>query len=150
MADIELLLTDLSNELGCQPAFNDEGSTTITFPSGTVVVVELNYEDDEQLVMHAVLGDLGVGAYRERVLETAMRANGEAFPRYGDLAFDRAEEKLMLFDMIPMDNLRGDDLKRHLERFSSKANEWTEALSSGNVPQIGGFSNTGPSGMFGL
>lgn len=148
------LLQELASILGSDKLEPDENnSCNIGFPSGVEVQVELN-SSETMLILLTELGDLSHGRYREQVLYEALRANDQNHPRYGNYAYNPNTEKLLLWDLLPMNNLNASYIASYLTNFVDKASECQKSLASNSLPAIpttpGKGASSGPRGPFGL
>ena len=102
--------------------------------------------------MGSQLGFLPAGRYRESVFREALKANNLPPPRYGNFAYSKKADQLVLFDSTSLQDLNGEKIAQHFTPFAEKAFHWQDAISRGEVPSILGAFSTRKvgTGMFGL
>lgn len=146
------LLAELSTALESPVRFepDENNACVIEFPSGVAVQLELDAQKNN-LVIFANLGALASGKYREEVLYESLRANDAPVPRYGNFAYLAARNQLLLWEVLPLKNLRGQDVARQLIPFAAKAAECQQAIASNTLPAIpmAAAKTTSPMGIFG-
>lgn len=84
----------------------------------------------ERVLIAAFLCDIPAGKFRENVLREALKAN---FPlnRIGTLSYCERNNKLTLFEYLPMQNLNAQKLADYLAKFLEKADSWRVAIEGG-------------------
>lgn len=86
----------------------------------------------------AELGSIPSGAYRQNILEAALKSNGAQPPLYGTLALSQQSDDLLLFEFLLLKPLSIDQAMVFLDKFVEKAFVWHEALKDGSVPETSG------------
>lgn len=145
-----LLLQELGKLLNIndlQPDGNH--SCLIKFPGSISIQIEPD-KAEQFLIIGCDLGAVPPGKYRELVFQEALKANGQLTPRHGDFAFSTVADKLILQELIPLQNLNGDRLYASLTPFVEKAKNWRDAISRGDVPSSLTTTSPARGGMFGL
>lgn len=153
MESYEALIHEMSELIDIPLSMGDRGQVVLEVDGVLTVHIE-NMIPSKQVRIATLLYTLPPDAVRERVLTSALRANGLPSPRYGTFAFSSKRSALVLFEHILIDETNGELLCDFLEQFMTKAKIWLEALSSGRTepPE---FYNAHPGqggagGLFGL
>lgn len=129
---------------------DEHESCLIRFEGDLLVQLEV-HKSGASLLIGTDLGSVPVGAYRENLFCEALKSNGLPFPRYGMFAYSKQADHLILFDMLPLENLNGAKIAEFLAPFLEKAKLWKAAISKTELPASTSFSGaTGGGGIFGL
>lgn len=128
---------------------DSNNSCLIRFKGGLEVQIELN-EQEHKLIICSDLGYASIGKYREDVFREALKANGMPYPRWGDFAYSRKADHLILFHRLELKDLTGERIADFLTHFLEKAFYWREALLRNDVPVVSDLRTARPMGMFGL
>jgi len=147
-----ILLQELATILKIEQLVPDGHNTCLVrFKEGVNIQLEPD-KNGINLLVGAQLGTIPPGRYREDIYREALRANGLPPPRIGTLAYSRQADALVLFELIPLQDLTGAKLADFLQGFLAKALTWQNALAKGEVPVIEttDASNRRGGGMFGL
>jgi hypothetical protein len=147
----EALLKELSEALQIGKLAPDENnSCLLQFKNGLELQIE-PHENNETLIISAPIGEIPPGKYRENVFREALKANAIAYPRHGAFGYSLDTEQLIIFKVMPLKNLTGDQLAAYLNPFMEKAIEWRGILEKNEVPHviINHKSKPSPFGMFG-
>lgn len=147
-----ILLEELSTVLKIDPLVPDSRNTCLVrFKEGVNIQLEPD-KSGANLLIGAQLGTIPPGRYREDIYREALRTNGLPPPRVGTLAYSRQADALVLFELIPLQDLTGTKLADFLQSFRAKALTWQEALIKGEVPRVEHTLSTAQrgGGMFGL
>lgn len=145
------LFSTLLEELGSQLKIkdlkpDDNHSCLIKFPTGLEIQLEPDVSE-QFLVVGTKLGAIPQGRYRDNVFKEALKANGMEYPRYGNFAFSKKSEQLIMFQNLPFKELNGVKLFDFLKPFTEKAFHWKESIARGEVPaHLAIYSTT--AGMF--
>jgi hypothetical protein len=108
-------------------------------------------QNQEQVVIGCQLGEVPPGAYGNRLLLEALKANGAAPDHSGILAYSKQSGQLVLFDKIPLTEAKADEVVSSVNKMLPRARQWHSAIKSGQIPPpIQTMAPTGSSGMFGL
>lgn len=144
------LLQELAQALKIEVLQPDKNnSCLIKFKGDISVQVELD-KSGTFLVIGTDFPTVAAGRYRENLFFEALKANGmPAPPRIGTFAYSRQTDRLVLFEMMSLNDLRGDRVAEFMTPFVEKARVWKEAIARGEVPVVS-TSTTPGSGMFGL
>lgn len=147
------LLQEISSALGdvlrLEP--DENNSCVIVFPGDLRVQLEPDSQQNSLLIL-TELGELAAGKYREEVLYEGLRANDQRPPRYGNFAYHPKRNQLVLWERLPLKNLRGQEVASFLGFFVIKALECQKAISSNMLPAIPMAPTpkmTSPMGLFG-
>lgn len=115
--------------------------------------LDLWMQTDEEKRVFIVLADLGrmpSGAQRTALYRAALKDNGKPPPRNGVFAYSREADSLVLFKLIPLQNLRGDQIADALAPLIEKANLWRNAMANGEIPSVDSMRTSDRMGLFGL
>ncbi len=104
----------------------------------------------EHIRFAALLWPLPPDAVRERVLESALKANSTPYAHAGVLAFSKKRSSLVIYKHIPLEKMTADLLCDYLEQFILSSKAWIEALQSGRTEPDGIITSGGDGGLFGL
>ncbi|PJD97635.1 MAG: Tir chaperone family protein [Parachlamydia sp.] len=145
------LLADLGKILKIPNLHVDSNhACLIKFKEGVSIQLE-RAEKGEGLVMGCIIGNIPPGKYRENFFREALKANGLPEPRIGTFAYSKRADTLILYAILPLQDLDGEKIAAVLLPFKEKAIAWKDAIDRGNMPTIS-TSQTGSSGggIFGL
>jgi Tir chaperone protein (CesT) family len=147
----EAILKEFSHTLKIETLEPDENNTClIRFANGLEVYLEMD-KGGENLIIGSELGVIPVGGYRENLFRLALASNNAPFPRFGTFAYSNQTESLVLFDILPSKDLRGEQVAEYIAPFVQKAIVWKKAIEKGEIPAISLPGTAGPSsGMMGL
>lgn len=145
------LLQELGQVLQLPNLQPDSNNTClIKFKGDIKVQIELD-RSSQFLIIGTDLDAIPAGRYRETLFTEALKANGMASPRYGNFAYSKQADHLVLFEMLPLNGLTGQKVADFLSHFLEKARLWKEAIGKGDVPESTPHSRMTPSsGIFGL
>lgn len=131
---------------------DSNNSCLIKFKDGLQIQFELDRQSGEFLIIGTDFGEVAAGKYRENIFLEALKANGRPLPRNGTLAFSVQANHLIMFEMLPINELRGSAVAEFLVPFSAKARIWKEAVERGVMPAIAAEYGVPapPGGVFGL
>jgi Tir chaperone protein (CesT) family len=127
------LLDQLAGEMGTELTPDRNHTCLIQFEDGTEVSIE-PYKEEALLLIGLQLGDLGSGAGRMKMFESALIANGLPYPRFGTFAWSRQTNQLILHTLFPMEGLTGKMVKDEMMGIVEKGREWAEAIKRGAPP----------------
>ncbi len=148
----ETLLNELSEALEIEKLTPDENnSCLIKFNNNLEIQIEQE-KDEESLLISASLGEVPPGKYREDVFREALKANAAPYPRQGTFGYSLDTSQLILFKLMPYEELTGDKVAAYLTPFMEKAIEWKEMLEKGEVPHVilnHSAKESSPFGLFG-
>lgn len=148
----ESLLQEFSQAINI-PNLKPDGNNSclIALPKGPKIQLDLD-GNQEFLILGSEIGFLPAGRYRETLFKEALRANSLPPPRYGDFAFSKKKDQLILFTKLPLKDINGEKIASTFAPFSEKATHWWSAIQRGEVPSLTGAFSTkkGGAGMFGL
>lgn len=149
---LEIILNDLSKStvLRFMNLVPDRNNTClIQMPNGIKLQIELD-SGEKNLLVGSDLGEVPKSNYRLDLFRQALRANNAPYPRFGTFAFSTKTEHLILFDLLHLDELNGEQLGEYLIPFLEKAAVWSKALINQEVPQTNFAPSKGVGGLFGL
>lgn len=146
-----ILLDELGTSLGVPNLHPDEhDSCLLQVKEGIKIQIEL--DTSGQLVILGIdLGPVPSGKDYIDFFIAALKANNVPFPRHGVFAFSDTTKHLILFEELPVQNLRGERIATEISFLVEKALVWQDALARRVVPQIHHQTKTSQSGgLFGL
>ncbi len=129
------LLEELSNSIHFPLRPDGNNSCLLRMPGGLQVQLEM-YKKNDSFLIGADLGNVPVGRYRENLFKEALRANYLPPPRYGIFAYTQQKDSLILFSLLPLEDLTGEKIAAHLMPFTQKALQWQLAIKRGEIPEI--------------
>lgn len=124
-------------------------SLIFPLPNGLKLQIELD-DQEKNLLIACILGNLEPGSYRHKIFTQALKANGLAHPLYGTLGFSKKTGDLLLFHYLDMRGLDGAKVADFIGPFIEKAKIWQEALQSLSIPQIEPQDAAPSKGIFGM
>lgn len=129
---------------------DNHNTCLLQMESGLEVHIEMADRQDAVLLA-ASLGALTPGPYRDDIFRAALITNGQEPPHNGVLGFSDEANELIIYDLIPLEDINGDRIVERLAAFEEKAVKWKASLENNEVPvvsQVGTSRRMG--GMFGL
>ena len=148
----EALLDEFSKATHIGPFKPDSNnSCLLVLPNGTRIQLDID-SSQTFFTIGAEVGFIPAGRYRENVFREALRANNLPPPRWGNFAYSKKKDQLILFTELPLKDLNGEKIASTFGPFSEKAHHWQDAISKGEVPSLTGAfsSHESGTGMFGL
>jgi hypothetical protein len=150
MQSIEEVSQVLSKKLGLQLEVDAHGGFRLLYANELAVNVEID-ASGERLLIASELSEVASGGFREECLKAALMANSLPYPRFGNLCFSTQENKLILFEYLPLREISDEDLFGYLHYFVENAQKWKAAVETGELPQIETEApSSGGSGAYGL
>lgn len=145
------LLQELGKILQLPNLHPDANNTCmVKFKGDIKVQIELD-KSNQFLIIGTDLDSIPAGRYRETLFTEALKANGMPPPHYGNFAYSKQADHLVLFDMLHVTDLTGQKVADFLTLFLEKARIWKEAIAKGEVPESTQSVRITPtSGIFGL
>jgi len=130
---------------------NNRESCTLEVEPGLQLFLELD-ATQENIVVGCPLGEVPPGAYGNRLLLEALKANGAtAAAHSGILAYSTLSHQLVLFEKTPLAKTQANDLIQLVQRIVPRAKQWHAAIETGQIPPTPQATAVGGSGgMFGL
>lgn len=145
-----LLLEEVAKLLDIEKLEPDRNnSCLIQFVKGPAIQFEIEKAGNHLLIM-CDLGEVPAGPYRENVFREALKYNGRPYPHACQFAYSKQTNKLVMTHLLPLSNLRGEQVIEALTPFQAIAKQWQESLLRGDVPTVEGSSQSGGSKMFGI
>ena len=146
----ETLLEEVGSILGVSLYPDSNNSCLVKLESGLEVQMEMD-RNGQHFLIGIDLGPVPPGQYREELFKQALRSNGLPPPRMGVFAFSEDTGNVVLFHLIPSQELNGDRIAFALSPLAEKALTWQEAIATGEVPRVEVQPTSGGSlGMFGM
>lgn len=144
----EIAKTQLMNLISSPTSLSRLVNNMCLIPLTNGLKLQAQLDDEEKnLLVATVIGNLQVGKYRDLIFKEALKANGLPPPLHGIFAYSKKTSDLLLFDFLDMRGLTGNIVSERLVPFIEKAKIWSEALSTNNIPESQPVSG---SGIFGL
>lgn len=145
-----LLLEELAKLLNISKLEPDRNnSCLIKFPKGPPIQFEIE-KSGNHLLIACDLGEIPAGPYRENVFREALKHNGRPYPHACEFAYSKQTNKLVMTHLLPLPNLRGEQVVEALTPFQVIALRWQESLARGEVPSFDGAFQSGGSKPFGM
>lgn len=136
MNPFETLIHELGGQMGAILHPDSHQSCLIHFTRFNInVQIDLDSSGD-QILIGCELGDVPLGAFRERVFLQALRVNGLTDGPRGTLAFSEKKNQLILFYYLSLSTTSGVKLYNFLKIFTEHAQAWRVALERGELPTI--------------
>lgn len=106
----------------------------------------------QKILVLSELGELPGGAFRENVLEAALKFNGSDKHKGGIFSFSPQGDLLILFYYVPLRITTPDAFVTNFNAFVELAKSWHEEIHQGRVPDVdtGAFGATSGSGFMGM
>jgi len=148
----ESLLDELAKALEIEKLTPDENnSCIIKFENELEIQIE-PLDTGSFLFINVDLGEMPPGRYREEVFREALKANGMETPRHGTFCYSDQSDHLMLYKLIPLQDITGERVAAFLTPFMEKAVKWKETLENNEVPVVDTMHTSGVpgGGMFGM
>lgn len=132
MDRFEELLKELGKILGVPLHIDKHNACRLNI--NNILHIQLEHDASKDLILFACdVCDIPPGKFREMVLKEALKAN-YTYPRLGTFAYAERNNKLTVFDYVPVSGLTGEKMSLFLFQFIEKANTWKEAVESGTTP----------------
>lgn len=132
----ESLLKDLGEKINItQLESTRNNNITLTLKGKNNVVLEL-HKTQPFLIISFDIAEIPPSRYRENVLREALKFNGLNKIHAGIFAFSKKSQKLILFDMLPLDEISGEKVLSIMMDLTNKVSVWKEALNRGDIPVI--------------
>ena len=147
----EALLAELGTKIG-SPDLKPNHQNTCLIELGSGLQIQLQFTENLTFFLVAAkVGKLSPGRFRFNVLTETLKWNGhpEAY-RYGYLGFNQMKDELILFSMIPAQDITSDKILDRYLRLKEKAVIWFESLKKNEIPSLSTTKISTGSGMFGL
>lgn len=145
------LLQELSQSMGVPHLHPDEHDTCIIRLSDDLKIhLELD-PTSQYLIIGIDLGPIPAGKYRENLFKEALKANNIPHPRHGVFAYSDLTKHLILFEQLPIQNLRGEHVAAEIPFLKEKAMIWKESIEKRQLPPNNQTTTSTPrQGLFGL
>jgi hypothetical protein len=123
---------------------------TLTLQGKNNVILE-KHKQLPLFIISFDITEIPAGRYRENVLREALKFNGLNKVHAGIFAFSKKSQKLILFDMLPLEEISGEQVHTIMMALSEKVTTWKEALSRGEIPALDPASRPrSGGGIFGI
>lgn len=126
------LLNELGKVLGVALHIDKHNACRLNINNFIHIQLEQDIMKD-RVLFACYLCDIPPGKFREIVLKEALKAN-YIYPRLGTFAYAERNNKLTLFDYLPIPGLNGEKMASFLFQFIEKASTWKQAVESGTTP----------------
>lgn len=143
------LLKELGEKIGIpnlEPTSNNNLALSL---KGTEVVLQ-QHKTEPFVIISFEIAEIPSGRYRENILREALKFNGLNQLHAGIFAFSKKTQKLFIFDMLPLNDVSGDQVNTIMTSLGEKAAAWKEALNRGDIPTIVTASQARSGGIFGI
>lgn len=145
------LFAQLMQELGSilrLPLHPDKlGACSILIATDLIIQFQLD-PSQENLFFFSKIMALPPGKFRENIFASALKANAQADPRAGILAYHAASDFLILFQKYPVFILNGERLAGLFGGFLEMVQSWQNAIRSGQSgPAPSSLKHPGPLGI---
>lgn len=149
--NLQSLLKELGEKIGIpnlEPTSNN--NLTLTLKGNNDVVLQ-QHKTQPYLIISFEIAEIPAGRYRENILREALKFNGLNQLHKGVFAFSKKNQKLFLFEMLPLEEISADQVNTIMQSLSEKVTVWKEALQRGDIPNIGNTSQAqSGGGLFGI
>jgi hypothetical protein len=147
----ESLLKDLGTKIdipNLQPTRNSNIKLTL---KGNHNVVLQQHTTQSYLIISFEIAEIPGGRYRENIFREALKFNGLNQLHGGMFGYSKKTQKLFLFDMLPLDNISGDQVKTLIFNLLEKVAAWKEGIQKGDIPTIAAQAHVRSGGnIFGI
>ncbi|KIC75879.1 putative type III secretion chaperone SycE [Neochlamydia sp. TUME1] len=144
--NLESLLKDLGEKIELSH-LEPTGNNNITLLlKGNNEVVLQKHNSQPYLIISFEILELPIGRFRENIFREALKFNHLNKAHEGIFAFSKKTQMFFLFDMLPFDEISGEQVNAIMQNLSEKVTLWKEALNRGEIPTIGFSSLTSPEG----
>lgn len=145
------ILQELGKILELNLKEDENHSCLLKFKDDIHVSIELDHANEGFLIVGTEFSSIPAGPYRTNVFLEALKANGLPGTHYGNFAYSRQADKLILFEKIALKEATGVKIAEFLSPFIAKAKSWKEAIERGEIPRpAAAGEGGGHSGLFGL
>ncbi len=132
----EDLLHELSKVFHLELKVDRQNACSIQIHPHLIIQMQLDISQ-ENLWIFSKLIDTPPGKFRENILKEALKANGLPDPRIATLAYLSQSNQLVLFQKYPLKILNGERLSGFLGAFVEMADQWRDAIQSGQSAPAG-------------
>lgn len=135
----EQILSNLSNFLNTPLEPDENNICQIKFNNNVVTQLGTR-QDNKDLVISSILGEIQETPYRNSIFEIALQVNGASQINIsGYVGYGEVSQQLYLFDLLRMDFIQEDFLGTYLTNFSSHALIWISSLENNTLPSLNDF-----------
>lgn len=145
----ESLLRDLGDKIQLSLESSSNNNISLKIKDNDVVL----QKDSKQpfLIISFEISEIPIGRYRENILKEALKFNALNQLHTGVFAFSKKDQKLILFEMLPLSDIHADQVFNIMQVLSEKVTLWKDALNRGNIPMIDQSSQArSGGGIFGI
>lgn len=142
------ILYDLGKEIGVDLYPDQKRICQINYQEELHAQIQYD-ETKEQLLLATFVSDVPPGKYRELLFQETLKYN-HLYPRVGTWAYSERNNKLTLFEYVPVAETNTEKLFLLLKAFLEKAMEWKKAIETGSALPTTTGSVIPPSHPFGL
>ncbi len=129
--DFATLLTELGEVMGSPLSPDEHGECLLELTDGP----EVRLAPEEKKVLIAMtLGTIAPGPGRANFFRAMLIANGRPHPRFGNFAYGKTIDQVVLSDTVPMAGLNGERLAGWILSLAKQGTLWQEAIKAGRVP----------------
>lgn len=144
------ILKEFENFFHCPLNPDENDSCLVQMGIGLSLQIELDRYGF--ILIGCRLGALLMGRYRNDLIRAALKSNYLTPPSTGVFGFSQKTNQLILFIKLNPQNLSPNQIVTQLPAFVTKAKQWADALTNGQIPTVTSstVSSTKASGIFGL
>jgi Tir chaperone protein (CesT) family len=143
-------VSEKMNLSGLKATVND--NITLQVPPNQTLVTLQKHNKQPILIISSDIMELQDGRFRENIFREALKFNGLNEYHKGTFGFSKKSQKLILFDMLPLDEIFPEQVVETMSEIAIKVSRWKESLERGDIPTIdlnaGGSASRG--GIFGI
>lgn len=146
------LLKELGEKIGIPNLEPTENNNIVITLAGKNDLILEQHKSQPFLIISFEITEIPAGRFRENILREALKFNDLNQVHGGVMAFSKKTQKLVLFEMLPMNDIHVDQLYTVMKALSEKATLWKESLSRGEAPSLTSFQGgkgAGPN-IFGM
>lgn len=128
MDQFESILEDLGKDFSISLKPDTLNSCTLKIDKKLLVQIKID-KTNTFLLIATEIEEIPPGKFRENIFTFTLLANNK-IPRVGNFGFNDKNSKLILFEYIPLDTLKKENLKNTLASFIEKAFLWKNAIET--------------------
>lgn len=128
------LLLDLGDLIGIDLLPDRRGACKLFMDEKCYVQIEYQPQK-ERLLLACMIAEIPPGKFRETVLKDGLKANWPS-PNCGTLCYSDKNNKLCLFEFVPLEYLNADKFFSILNRFTEKALSWQSGVEKGQTGSL--------------
>lgn len=126
----EEILQELGKDLSLDLKPDDLNSCCLNIDEKILVYIQID-KDQKALLIGIEILQLLPGKFQENIFCHALKANAQ-IPKIGTFGFNEKDSSLVLFEFIPLQTLKIEEVKKMLAQLIDKGILWKDAIESGN------------------